>query len=118
MLNRQNSETEYLIDPESSVGMLILKPTNQYSSNANTSNQVTKAPQSPMMQIHDYQANSHADENEESQKGNIVSGFYHSSKLAKRQTLSQNNSSCNVAEIDPELKIIGSHHHTQHLIKH
>ena len=25
---RQNSETEYLIDPESSVGMLILKPTN------------------------------------------------------------------------------------------
>ena len=113
MLNRQNSETEYLIDPESSVGMLILKPTNQYSSNVTTSNQVTKAPQSPMMQIHDYQANnSHADENEESQKGNIVSGFYHSSKLAKRQTHSQNNSSVNVAEIDPELKIIGSHRHT------
>ena len=30
-LVHQNSETEYLIDPDSSVGMLILKPTNQYS---------------------------------------------------------------------------------------
>ena len=30
-LIHQNSEAEYLIDPESSVGMLILKPTNQYS---------------------------------------------------------------------------------------
>ena len=30
-LVRQGSDTEYLIDPETSIGMLILKPTHQYS---------------------------------------------------------------------------------------
>ena len=69
---RQNSETEYLIDPESSVGMLILKPTHQYSSNITTSGNVTNNPTSPM-QIHDYQV---VNSSNGQTKKQIVSGFY------------------------------------------
>lgn len=103
-LVRQNSETEYLIDPESSVGMLILKPTHQYSSNVTTSAHISK-PNSPM-QIYDYQAVKDA---EDGQKNNVAfSGFYQSSSHLKKKTIAQsaNTSSLAIPQVDAEMTVI------------